>query len=72
MTVTMLTKWERKVLLDKLHGLEVNPEHLRTVKYRVKKRLEQAFKDIQLIRAVFPEVVRGVGFPPKFTGKRLI
>jgi len=28
----MLTKWERKILLDKLHGIEVKPEHLRAVK----------------------------------------
>lgn len=55
----MLTQWERKILLDKLHGLEVNPTHLRTIKYRVKKRLEQAFRDLQLIAAIFPEVVWG-------------
>ena len=30
--------------------------------------LIQAFRDLQLIRAVFPEMVRGVGFPPKITG----
>ena len=64
----MLANWERKILLDKLHGIEVKPEHLRAVKYRIKKRLEQAFRDLQLIRAVFPEVMRGVGFPPRFTG----
>ena len=23
----MLTRWERKTLLDKLHGIEVKPEH---------------------------------------------
>ena len=60
----MLTKWERKILLNKLHGLEVKPEHLRAVKHRIKKRLEQAFRDLQLVRAVFPEIVRGVGFEP--------
>ncbi len=68
----LLTKWERKILLDKLHGLEVKPEHLRAVKHRVKKRLLEALKDLQLIYAVFPElknvtpvtVVRGVGFEP--------
>ena len=64
----MLTKWERKILLDKLHGIKVKPEHLRAVKHRIKRRLEQAFKDLQLIRAVFPEMMRGVGFPPKITG----
>ncbi|MCD6591911.1 MAG: hypothetical protein J7K78_02715 [Thaumarchaeota archaeon] len=56
----MLTKWERKILLDKLHGLEVKPEHLRAVKHRIKKRLEQAFRDVQLIRAIWPELVTGV------------
>ena len=69
MVVIMLTKWERKILLDKLHGLEVNPDHLRVVKYRVKRRLEKAFRDMQLIASVFPELLRGVGFPPKITGK---
>jgi len=23
----MLTRWERKILLDKLHGIEVKPDH---------------------------------------------
>ena len=32
----LLTEWERKILLDKLHGVDVKPEHLRAVKYRVK------------------------------------
>ena len=64
MVVIMLTKWERKILLDKLHGLEVNPDHLRVVKYRVKKRLKRALADIQLIHSVFPELLRGVGFEP--------
>jgi len=69
MVVIMLTKWERKILLDKLHSLEVNPDHLRVVKYRVKKRLKRALADIQLIHSVFPDLMRGVGFPQKFTGK---
>ena len=60
----MLTRWGRKIPLDKLHGVEVKPEHLRAVKHRIKKRLEQAFRDLQLIRAVFPDMVRGVGFEP--------
>ena len=71
----MLTKWERRVLLDKLHGLEVNPDHLKAVKYRVKKKLIEVFRDLQLVYAVFPDlqnvtgvtgigVVRGVGFEP--------
>ena len=69
----MLTRWERKILLDKLHGVEVKPEHLRAVKHRVKKRLVEAVKDLHLILAVFPdlknvtgitEMVRGVGFEP--------
>ncbi len=64
MVVIMLTKWERKILLDKLHGLDVNPDHLRVVKYRVKRRLKKALADIQLIRSVFPELLRGVGFEP--------
>ena len=64
MVVIMLTKWERKILLDKLHGLDVNPDHLRVVKYRVKRRLEKAFRDMQLIASVFPELMRGVGFEP--------
>ena len=64
MVVMMLTKWERKILLDKLHGLEVNPDHLRVVKYRVKRRLKKALADIQLIRSVFPDLMRGVGFEP--------
>jgi len=62
MVVIMLTKWERKILLDKLHGLDVNPDHLRVVKYRVKKRLKRALADIQLIHSVFPELMRGWGF----------
>ena len=69
MVVMMLTKWERKILLDKLHGLEVNPDHLRVVKYRVKRRLKKALADIQLIRSVFPDLMRGVGLPPKSTSK---
>ena len=70
----MLTKWERKILLDKLHGLEVKPEHLRAVKHRVKKRLLEAVKDLHLILSVFPALrnvtgvtdglMRGVGFEP--------
>ena len=69
----MLTKWERKILLDKLHGLEVKPEHLRAVKHRVKKRLLEAVKDLHLILSVFPDLqnvigvtklMRGVGFEP--------
>ena len=71
----MLTRWERKILLDKLHGVEVKPEHLRAVKYRVKKRLEQAFRDLQLIRAIWPELLTGIteimrpaGFEPATTG----
>ena len=71
----LLTEWERKTLLDKLHGQEVKPEYLRAVKYRVKKRLEQAFRDVQLIHAVFPELVTGVmglmrppGFEPGTAG----
>ena len=64
MVVIMLTKWERKILLDKLHGLDVDPNHLRVVKYRVKRRLEKAFRDMQLIASVFPELMRGVGFEP--------
>ena len=64
MIVIMLTKWERKILLDKLHGLDVNPDHLRVVKYRVKRRLKKALADIQLIRSVIPELLRGVGFEP--------
>ena len=71
----LLTEWERKVLLDKLHNIEVKPEYLRAVKYRVKKRLEQAFRDIQLIRAIWPELVTGVtemmrppGFEPGTAG----
>ncbi len=73
--IGMLSRWERKVLLDKLHGLEVSPDHIRVVKHRVKKRLIEAFRDMQLIYAVFPDlqnvtgvtgirVVRGVGFEP--------
>ena len=71
----MLTKWERKTLLDKLHGIEVKPEHLRAVKYRVKKRLEQAYRDLQLIKAIWPELVTGItglmrppGFEPGTAG----
>ena len=71
----LLTEWERKTLLDKLHGIEVKPEHLRAVKYRVKKRLEQAFRDIQLIRAIWPEIITSVtelvrppGFEPGTAG----
>ena len=70
----LLTEWERKILLDKLHGLEVKPEHLRAAKHRIKKRLEQAFRDIQLIRAIWPELVTGVtdmrppGFEPGTAG----
>ena len=71
----LLTEWERKVLLDKLHNIEVKPEYLRAVKYRVKKRLEQAFRDIQLIRAIWPELVTGItglvrppGFEPGTAG----
>jgi hypothetical protein len=71
----MLTKWERKILLDKLHNLEVNPDHVKAVKYRVKKKLIEVFRDLQLVYAVFPDlqnvigvagirVVRGVGFEP--------
>ena len=60
----MLTRWERKIPLDKLHGVEVKPEHLRAVKYCIKKRLEQAFRDFQLIASIFPDMVRGVGFEP--------
>jgi len=45
MVVIMLTKWERKILLDKLHDFDVNPDHLRVVKYRVKKRLKRALAD---------------------------
>jgi len=52
----MLTKWERKILLDKLHGVEVKPEHLRAVKHRVKKRLLEAVKDLHLILSVFPDL----------------
>ena len=70
----MLTKWERKILLDKLHNLEVNPDHVKAVKYRVKKKLIEVFRDLQLVYAVFPDlqnvigvagirVVRGVGLP---------
>jgi len=69
MVVIMLTKWERKILLDKLHDFDVNPDHLRVVKYRVKKRLKRALADIQLIRSISPELLRGVGLPPEFTGK---
>ena len=71
----LLTEWERKPLLDKLHGLDVKPEHLRAVKYRVKKRLEQAYKDLQLIRTIWPELitettemVRPAGFEPATAG----
>ena len=71
----LLTEWERKILLDKLHGVDVKPEHLRAVKYRVKKRLEQAFRDLQLIRAIWPKLVTGVtemvrppGFEPGTAG----
>ena len=71
----LLTEWERKTLLEKLHGLEVKPEHLRAVKYRVKKRLEQAYKDLQLIRAIWPELItqttklmRPAGFEPATAG----
>ena len=67
----MLSRWERRILLDKLHGLQVDPKHLRIVKHKVKKRLLKAFKDIQLILAVFPDLdvtgvsgLRGVGFEP--------
>ena len=63
----MLSRWERRVLLDKLHGLEVKPQYLRAVKYRAKKRLEQALKDIHLILTIFPDLsklMRGVGFEP--------
>ncbi len=57
----MLTKWERKILLDKLHGVEVNPDHLRAVKHRAKKRLIQAMRDLHLLLAVFPDLaVTGV------------
>ena len=63
----MLTRWERKILLDKLHGIDVKPEHLRAVKHRVKKRLLEAVKDLHLILTIFPDLsklMRGVGFEP--------
>ena len=56
MLTRMLTRWEWEVLLDKLHDLEVNPGHLRVVKHRVEKRLVEAFRDMQLIYAVFPDL----------------
>ena len=46
--IGMLTRWERKVPLDKLHGLEVSPDHIRVVKHRVKKRLIEAFRDVHI------------------------
>ena len=70
--MVMLSRWERKMLLDRLHGLEVKPNSLRTVKCRVKKRIIQAMRDLQLVYAVFPDLqsvtgvaaMRGVGFEP--------
>ena len=71
----MLSKWERKVLIDKLHNIHVDAKILRVVKYKAKKRLQRAIADIQLILAVFPDLhvvtpvtilksMRGVGFEP--------
>ena len=70
----MLTRWERKILLDKVQGIDIKPENLRAVEHRVKKRLLEALKDLHLILAVFPDLrnvtgvtnglMRGVGFEP--------
>ena len=70
----MLTRWERKILLDKVHGIDIKPENLRAVEHRVKKRLLEAVKDLHLILSVFPDLrnvtgvtnglMRGVGFEP--------
>ena len=57
----MLRKSERRLLLNKLNGMEVDPNYLRVVKTRVKKRLIQVLHDLQLIYAVFPDLaVTGV------------
>jgi|GEM_PF-1200639 len=74
--VTMLRKSERKLLLNKLNGLEVNRNYLRAVKCRIKKRIIQAMRDLQLVYAVFPDLqsvtcvaaMRGVGFQTKYMG----
>jgi len=44
--MVMLSKWKRKILLDRLHGLEVKPSSLRVVKSKVKKHIIEAFRDI--------------------------
>ena len=57
----MLRRSERKLLLNKLNGLEVDQNYLRVVKSRIKRRLIQAMYDLQLIYAVFPDLQNVTG-----------